>query len=108
MNDNFKQLCRGVGISSYELERRTGIPSGTLRQYIAGTRKIGTKWAPTIAAEFDVSVPYILDIEEQKEKPAAPKGDRPRDMFDKLFAELTAENQMRVVEEMLKLQEGQE
>lgn len=96
------ELCEKNGIKVGTLERETGMSNGTIRWWKETTKPNG-KTLQAIADYFGVSVDYLL-TGEQKE----PREENPRVApFEKLFNELSAEQQMAIVQQMLELRSKQ-
>lgn len=71
--DRIKDLRKDAGYNRTLFAQKIGIPQTTLRNYENGEREPGHNFLITIAKEFNVTVDYLLGL-DQKEKPATTEG----------------------------------
>lgn len=111
MNEMYKRiedLCKGKGINMTQMCRETVIPRGNLTDLkMNRTAELSTKALGKIAAYFDVSMNYLLGLEEQQKKPTDQKADGLRNTN---YEKLSPENRGVIdalIEKLLKSQSGE-
>lgn len=94
--------------STKELADALSTSGNVITNWKNGTSKSYRGYAEQIAEYYNVSVEWLRGETDEKEKPAAPKGDELSAKFEELFAGLTPDNKIRAVAEMLRLRDTQE
>lgn len=92
--DQYKSLCLSIGKKPNTVAKELGIASSSITQWKHGSTP-RAQLLQKIADYFDVSVSYLIEESDQKEKPATHEGDELSD-FDmallERFRKLTKEN----------------
>lgn len=108
--DRLQMRCTEMGIKITPLVNELGISSGAIGRWKAGTLPNGETLVK-IASRLDCSVDYLLELDEQKEKPAPTDGSG-RDEgtleqeFMRWFREQSPERQKEVLFDLAKTVTG--
>jgi transcriptional regulator with XRE-family HTH domain len=70
--DKLRQLREAVGLTEAELARHSGVPYGTLHNYVLGNRKPSLANAVRLARALDVDCTAFADCDDIA--PAKPQG----------------------------------
>ena len=95
ISDRIRELAEKEGISFNALEKKVGLGKSVIYRWNDNAPSVDK--VKKVADYFGVSVDYLLTGEEKE-----PREGNPRVApFEKLFGELSAEEQMLIVQQML-------
>ncbi|BAK99175.1 putative Xre family DNA-binding protein [Oscillibacter valericigenes Sjm18-20] len=118
ISDRIFTLLSDLGIEQKQFAKFLGVVPQTITDWKNGKSKSFTKYIPQIAEILNTTTEYLLIGEGPKTKPpvseagknsnaATREGSGITDEFARIFAQLTPENQNRIIAEMLKRQRNQ-
>lgn len=97
--DRFVQLLQEKDITGYKLAKMTGLSQGLISDYKSGRSVPSAKASLKIAEALGISVDELFG----KQTPQDPPTPEEENAFAQLFSELTAEEQMEIVQRMLEM-----
>ena len=103
--EQYTKLCKERGMSANGVAKEIGLPSSSVTYWKRGSLP-QQRTLERVAEYFGVSADYLLGYTDEKEKPAAQKGDELSPEFASLFSRLTPEQKELVLATMRELAKG--